>query len=148
MSRQSTDTDDARRQALLRDTLDRVGDKWTMQVIQRLDLDGVLRFTQLRDRLDGVSQKMLTRTLRSLERDGLVSRRVFPVVPPHVEYALTPLGRALAEAVCVLWEWVEQNVDAVESSRRGFDEAAPGAPASSAPTDAGERGAVPLLRSE
>jgi DNA-binding HxlR family transcriptional regulator len=112
---------DATKRALLRETLDRVGDKWTMLVLQRLDLDGVLRFTQLRDRIGGVSQKMLTRTLRHLERDGLVTRTVHPVVPPHVDYALTPLGRALAEAVCVLWEWVDGNLQAVESARRAFD---------------------------
>lgn len=113
--------DDATKQALLRETLDRVGDKWTMLVLQRLDLDGVLRFTELRDRIGGVSQKMLTRTLRHLERDGLVTRTVHPVMPPHVDYALTPLGRALAEAVCVLWEWVDSNLEAVESARRAFD---------------------------
>lgn len=120
-AREPTDAAAAKKQALLRETLDRVGDKWTMLVLQRLDLDGVLRFTQLRDRIGGVSQKMLTRTLRHLERDGLVTRTVHPVVPPHVEYDLTPLGRALAEAVCVLWEWVDQNLHAVEASRRSFD---------------------------
>jgi DNA-binding HxlR family transcriptional regulator len=81
----------------------------------------MLRFTQLRDRIGGVSQKMLTKTLRHLERDGLVTRRVHPVVPPHVDYELTPLGGALAEAVCVLWGWVDSHLDEVEAARSAFD---------------------------
>ncbi len=108
--------------ALLRQTLDRVGDKWTMLVLQQLDSTGTLRFTQLRDRVEGVSQKMLTKTLRQLERDGLVSRLVHPVVPPRVDYQLTPPGKALAEAVCVLWDWVDAHVTEVERSRRSFDD--------------------------
>ncbi len=108
--------------ALLRQTLDRVGDKWTMLVLQQLDSTGTLRFTQLRDRVEGVSQKMLTKTLRQLERDGLVSRLVHPVVPPRVDYQLTPPGKALAEAVCVLWDWVDARVTEVERSRRSFDD--------------------------
>jgi DNA-binding HxlR family transcriptional regulator len=62
-----------------------------------------MRFTQLRDRIGGVSQRMLTETLRQLERDGLVTRRVHPVVPPRVDYKLTPLGEALGEAACGIW---------------------------------------------
>jgi DNA-binding HxlR family transcriptional regulator len=113
-----------KKRALLRETLDRVGDKWTMLVLKTLDTDGVLRFTQLRERIGGVSQKMLTKTLRQLERDGLVTRRVHPVVPPHVDYDLTPLGSALAEAVCVLWEWVDGHLTEVEAARRAFDKRA------------------------
>lgn len=113
-----------KKQRLLRETLDRVGDKWTMLVLQRLDTQGVLRFTQLRDGIGSVSQKMLTKTLRHLERDGLVTRRVHPVVPPHVDYALTPLGEALAAVVCVLWEWVEEHLKEVEAARRRFEQRA------------------------
>ena len=85
----------ARREALLRNVLERVGDKWTLLVIEELGSAGELRFTQLRDRVGQVSQKMLTQTLRALERDGLVSRTVHPVVPPRVDYRLTARGEAL-----------------------------------------------------
>jgi len=112
---------EVRKSSLLRQTLDRVGDKWTMQVLQRLDSEGKLRFTQLRDRIGGVSQKMLTRTLRQLERDGLVRRFVHPVVPPRVDYELTKSGEALAEAVCALWDWVDAHIVEVERARTRFD---------------------------
>lgn len=109
------------KQALVREMLDRVGDKWTLLVIDELGEAGEVRFTQLRAAIGGISQKMLTRTLRQLERDGLVTRRVFPVVPPRVEYRLTPLGEALGEAVCGIWTWVEEHLADVERSRRAYD---------------------------
>jgi DNA-binding HxlR family transcriptional regulator len=71
---------------------------------------------------------MLTKTLRQLERDGLVTRTVHPVVPPHVDYELTPLGQSLGEAVCSVWLWVEQHMHDVQRSRRSFDAAAPRRP--------------------
>ena len=113
----------ARREALLRNVLERVGDKWTLLVIEELGSAGELRFTQLRDRVGQVSQKMLTQTLRALERDGLVSRKVHPVVPPRVDYRLTARGEALGEAVCDLWKWVETHMDEVERSRHAYDRA-------------------------
>jgi len=101
--------------ALVREMLGRVGDKWTLLVIDALDEAGhELRFSQLRDTIGGISQKMLTKTLRELERDGLVTRRVYPEVPPRVDYRLTKLGQSLGEAVCGVWEWVEDNIAAVE----------------------------------
>lgn len=112
----------AEKQALVRQMLERVADKWTLLVIDELDeAGGELRFSQLRDRIGGVSQKMLTQTLRQLERDGLVTRRVHPVVPPRVDYRLTPLGYTLGEAVCGIWTWVEKHLAAVERSRRAYD---------------------------
>jgi DNA-binding HxlR family transcriptional regulator len=75
--------------------LARVGDKWSMYVIHVLGDAGTLRFNELRHRVDGISQRMLTVTLRGMERDGLVTRKVFPEVPPRVEYALTDKGLAL-----------------------------------------------------
>jgi DNA-binding HxlR family transcriptional regulator len=108
-------------EALVREILERVGDKWTLLVIEELGAAGPLRFTRLRDRIGGVSQKMLTKTLRQLERDGLVARRVYPVVPPRVDYRLTRLGEALGEAVCPIWIWVEKNVAAVRRSRQAYD---------------------------
>lgn len=111
----------ARKEALVRELLERIGDKWTLLVVEELSADLPVRFTQLRDRIGGVSQKMLTQTLRALERDGLVSREVFPVVPPRVEYRLTPRGEALGEAVCGLWTFVERHLADVERSRRAYD---------------------------
>jgi DNA-binding HxlR family transcriptional regulator len=115
--------DDTRREALLRNVLERVGDKWTLLVIEELGSAGELRFTQLRDRVGQVSQKMLTQTLRALERDGLVSRTVHPEVFPRVDYRLTARGEALGEAVCDLWKWVETHMDEVERSRHAYDRA-------------------------
>jgi DNA-binding HxlR family transcriptional regulator len=111
----------AQKQALVREMLDRVGDKWTLLVIEELGSAGEMRFTQLRDRIGNVSQKMLTKTLRDLERDGLVSRRVHAVVPPRVDYKLTKLGEALGEAVCGIWTWVEKHMKDVERSRLAYD---------------------------
>ncbi len=111
----------AEKEALLREVLERVADKWTLLVIEEL-AGGELRFTQLRDRIGNVSQKMLTKTLRQLERDGLVTRRVHPVIPPRVDYRLTQLGEELGEAVCGIWLWVEKHMDDVERCRRAYDE--------------------------
>lgn len=126
----------SQKQALVRQMLERVADKWTLLVIDELDeAGGELRFTQLRDRIGGVSQKMLTQTLRQLERDGLVTRRVQAVVPPRVDYRLTALGYTLGQAVCGIWTWVEKHLADVERSRRAYDlreRPAPSEPASRA----------------
>jgi len=82
-----------------REMLVRVADKWSMYIIHVLAEAGPLRFSELRRRVDGVSQRMLTVTLRGLERDGLVSRTMYPEVPPRVEYELTPLGATLRQIV-------------------------------------------------
>lgn len=111
----------AQKETLVREILERVGDKWTLLVVEELGVGGEMRFTQLRDRIGGVSQKMLTKTLRQLERDGLVSRRVHPVVPPRVDYKLTKLGEALGEAVCGIWTWVEKHMREVARSRQAYD---------------------------
>ena len=110
-----------RREALVREMLGRVADQWTLEVIDALDGPALLRFTGLRAKVSGISQKMLTQTLRQLERDGLVTRHVHAVVPPRVDYALTPLGRALGEAVCGIWTWVETHVEIVEAARAAYD---------------------------
>lgn len=113
--------DPVSKEALVREILERVADKWTLLVIEELGSGGEMRFSRLRERIGGVSQKMLTKTLRQLERDGLVTRRVHAVVPPRVEYELTPLGESLGEAVCGIWLWVEAHSDDVERSRRSYD---------------------------
>jgi DNA-binding HxlR family transcriptional regulator len=111
----------ADKQALARELLTRVADKWTLLVIDALAEGGELRFSRLRDRVDGISQKMLTKTLRELERDGLVTRYVHPVVPPHVDYKLTPLGESLGESVCGIWLWVDAHAQDVHQSRHAYD---------------------------
>src|SRR5258706_8920757 len=88
----------------VRDVLDTVGDKWSVYVITVLDA-GTMRFTELKRAIDGISQRMLTVTLRALERDGLVERTVHAVIPPRVEYRLTPLGASLLGVVGDLMRW-------------------------------------------
>jgi DNA-binding HxlR family transcriptional regulator len=106
--------------ALVDEMLGRIADKWTLMVIEVLG-EGELRFTRIRERVTGVSQKMLTKTLRQLERDGLVIRTVHAVVPPRVEYKLTPLGESLGEAVCGIWLWAEKHAAEVAKARQKFD---------------------------
>jgi DNA-binding HxlR family transcriptional regulator len=112
---------DPRVEALVNDLIGRVADKWTMLVLEVLEEKGELRFTQLAKAVSGVSQKMLTQTLRGRERDGLVIRTVHAVVPPKVEYRLTPLGRSLGAAFCGVWIWAEQNLATVDVARAAFD---------------------------
>lgn len=108
-------------ETLVRDTLVRFGDKWSMRAMDELYERGPLRFTRLRECLPGVSQKMLTQTLRLLERDGVVARRVYAEVPPRVDCELTPLGIDLAEALCGLWEWAMKYEQAVAGARAAYD---------------------------
>jgi DNA-binding HxlR family transcriptional regulator len=114
---------DPRIEALVNDLIGRVADKWTMIIIEVLTEKGELRFTRLSELVEGISQKMLTQTLRQMERDGLVTRTVHAVVPPKVEYRLTGLGLSLGAAFCGVWVWAAENLQAVEKSRRDFDEA-------------------------
>ena len=104
-----------------REMLVRVADKWSMYVIHVLAEGGPLRFSELRRRVDGVSQRMLTVTLRGLERDGLVSRAMYPEVPPRVEYALTPLGATLRELVRGLIDWSGAHLAEVDAARTRYD---------------------------
>ncbi len=106
--------------ALVREIIGRVADKWTMLVLETLEEHGRLRFTRLSESIGGVSQKMLTKTLRQMEADGLVSRTVYPVIPPRVEYQLTALGHSLGEAFCGVWIWAEQHREAIEKARTRF----------------------------
>ena len=101
--------------------LSRVGDKWSVQVVVQLG-SGPKRFNELRRIVSGISQRMLTLTLRSLERDGLVTRTVYPTIPPKVEYRLTGLGCSLLKTVRGLGEWAIQNRDEILAARRRFDE--------------------------
>lgn len=100
--------------------LSRVGDKWTVLVIMLLR-DGPRRFNELKRMIGGISQRMLTLTLRGLERDGLVTRTVFPTVPPRVDYELTPLGHGLSQPVQALGTWAREHLPEIETARRAFD---------------------------
>jgi DNA-binding HxlR family transcriptional regulator len=104
-----------------REILARVGDKWSVYVIHVLGDAGTLRFNELRSRVDGISQRMLTVTLRGMERDGLVTRRVYPEVPPRVEYALTKLGATLRQLVRGLVEWSGAHLTEVDAARAAYD---------------------------
>ena len=116
--------DDPELDALVREIIGRVADKWTMLALEVLSEHGRLRFTRLGELIGGVSQKMLTKTLRQMEADGLVVRTVFPVIPPRVEYELTELGLSLGEAFCGVWIWAERHREAILRSRKAFSERA------------------------
>ena len=105
---------------VLRSVLDRVGDKWSVQVVVQMG-EGPKRFNELRRSVTGISQRMLTLTLRSLERDGLVTRTVYPTIPPRVDYQLTGLGCSLLKTVRGLGEWAIANRDEILEARRRFD---------------------------
>ena len=104
----------------IRDLLDRLADKWSLLVVELLG-DGSRRFTELKREVDGISQRMLTRTLRQLERDGMVTRTVHPVVPPRVDYELTPLGASLLDAVEPLVAWTRAHRDTIAEARAAYD---------------------------
>ena len=111
---------DTREGCEVRQILDRIADKWSLLAIALLE-GRTLRFNELRREIDGISQRMLTVTLRQLERDGLISRTVYPVVPPRVEYALTPLGRTLHSTIQALVTWTETHQDEVAAARAAYD---------------------------
>lgn len=112
---------------LVRGVLDRVGDKWAVYVVHLLG-GGTMRFSDLRRSIDGISQRMLTVTLRGLERDGLVTRTVYPVIPPRVEYALTPLGETLLQTICALVDWATAHTSEIDAARSRYDAVAAGEP--------------------
>jgi DNA-binding HxlR family transcriptional regulator len=109
-------------EALVQDIIGKVADRWTMLILEALEEHGTLRFTQLGRIVAGISQKMLTQTVRRMEEDGLVTRTVHPVIPPHVDYALTPIGHSLSEAFCGVWVWAEKHRSEIEEARRSFAE--------------------------
>lgn len=107
----------------IRELLTKVGDKWTIFVILALSKihKGRARFSELEQSIPTISQRMLTVTLRNLERDGLVTRQVFPEVPPRVEYELTNLGKSLLRPMEVLFDWVAGNWAFVKKAQSKFD---------------------------
>jgi DNA-binding HxlR family transcriptional regulator len=104
----------------LRQTLDLVADKWVVAALYILS-HGTKRYSELQREIGDISQRMLTRTLRDLERNGLIDRKVYPVVPPMVEYSLTPLGKTLNQVLKSLCEWSTANFQQVESARKNYD---------------------------
>ena len=101
--------------------LARVGDKWSVLLIMMLG-DGPKRFNELKRMIGGISQRMLTLTLRGLERDGLITRTVFPTIPPRVDHELTDLGRGLAKPVQALGQWAFDHKQEIEGARTTFDQ--------------------------
>ena len=102
------------------DILNRIGDKWSVMIVGYLGRK-TMRFNELRHTIGGISQRMLTLTLRNLERDGLVTRTVYPEIPPRVEYELTQLGRSLQNPINALWAWAEEHQGEVQRSRLDYD---------------------------
>ncbi len=98
-----------------------VGDKWTVMIV-RILVERPHRFNEIKRTVGGISQQMLTRTLKALERDGMVSRTVYPTVPPQVEYALTKLGQSLAVPVRALGAWAGEHIDEIENNRARYDQ--------------------------
>ena len=102
------------------DVLNRIGDKWSVMVVGMLS-PGTLRFNELKWQINGISQRMLTLTLRNLERDGLVTRTIYPEIPPRVEYGLTELGKTLRGPIGTLWDWSAANHEAIIAARMAYD---------------------------
>ena len=103
-----------------REVLQRVGDKWSVSVIYLLG-QGTMRFGELHRSIDGITARMLTVTLRGLERDGIVTRTIHPVIPPRVDYALTPLGRTLLDTIGRLVTWADSHLPEIEVARAAYD---------------------------
>jgi DNA-binding HxlR family transcriptional regulator len=106
-----------------RQALERIADKWTCLIVYAL-LEGPRRHGELRRMIDGISQKMLTQTLRSMEADGLVKRTVIDVIPPHVEYGLTPLGLTLSDPLVAICRWAMDHLPDMQAARNADARAA------------------------
>ncbi len=101
--------------------LDRIADKWTVLIVGRL-ATGTRRFGELRRDIDGISAKVLTQKLRELERDGLITRKVYPSIPPKVEYSLTPLGNTLISLLDAVRAWAEDHIESVLEAQTTYDQ--------------------------
>jgi DNA-binding HxlR family transcriptional regulator len=104
----------------IRDVLDRIGDKWSILIIWNLNEGGITRFNELHRKIPDISQKMLTATLRILEKDGLLTRKIYPEIPPRVEYCLTETGISLIPHIQALIDWALQNKETIMTSREKF----------------------------
>lgn len=108
------------RACTVREALDRVGGKWSIGILVAAS-QGPVRFTELERQVEGISRRMLTLTLRNLERDGLLHRRVYPTVPPKVEYTATPMALELYESLVALTAWAERHRAAITEARAAYD---------------------------
>ncbi len=115
------DADLRRADSLAREIFSDVANKWALLIIEALG-ERTLRFSELRNEVEGVSHKMLTQNLRMLERNGLLERKVYPTVPPRVEYTLTEPGRALRTTVDAMCAWTHRHLGHIEDARRHFGE--------------------------
>lgn len=106
-------------QCPIRDVLDRLGDRWTLLVLMELQA-ATLRFSAIKKQIPDISPRMLAQTLRQLEYDGLVARKIYPTIPPKVEYTLTPLGRSILKPVGALIEWAGENHASVRAARASY----------------------------
>jgi DNA-binding HxlR family transcriptional regulator len=104
----------------VKDILNRVGDKWSMLTVIMLSDHGTLRFNELHQLIDGISQRMLTVTLKTLEADGLLERKMYPQIPPKVEYTLTTLGESLVPPLMTLYDWANAHMPEIKLSRQRF----------------------------
>ncbi|WP_198115116.1 winged helix-turn-helix transcriptional regulator [Massilia rhizosphaerae] len=104
-----------------REILDRIADKWSLYIVAVL-ANGPRRFNELKRGIDGISQRMLTLTLRGLERDGLLTRTMYPTIPPRVDYELTDMGRTLLKPVMALVNWANDNQVAIAEAQTRFDD--------------------------
>lgn len=121
-TKQQSGPDIFQEDCMSRQVLQLIADQWTPLVIYALEDNGTMRFGQLLKRIGGISRKMLTQTLRALERNGLVQRVVYPVVPPVVEYSLTPLGQTLVEPIKALSDWAYGHLQEVAQARTAYDQ--------------------------
>lgn len=101
----------------VRDVLDRIGDRWSLLVILALEDGKPVRFSTLRRGIEDISPRMLAHTLRRLEEDGLVSRTVYPTIPPRVDYELTALGQSFLKPMRNLISWADQNHSRIRKAR-------------------------------
>jgi DNA-binding HxlR family transcriptional regulator len=105
----------------IRDILSRLGDKWSLLVLVTLSANGTMRFSEIQKSIGDISQRMLTVTLRSLEVDGLVVRKIYPEVPPRVEYCLTQSGHTLLPHLDNLVNWAMENMQDIVKSRKSYN---------------------------
>ncbi len=104
-----------------RQTLEIIADKWATLVLVSI-ARGINRHNRMLREIGGISKKMLAQTLRKLEQNGIINRKVYPVVPPMVEYTLTPIGKELMEPISMLGTWAEKNSEAVQKARETYEE--------------------------
>lgn len=107
-----------RRICPVRDVIERVSDKWSILVIYALGGYGTLRFNELKHKIEDISQRMLTVTVRNLERDGFITRKMYPEIPPRVEYSLTPLGYSLMGQFALFAQWANDHGEEILKSRK------------------------------